>query len=362
MGAMLRDRGGRAIGRTTTRTTARTTAWARAMTRAVLGVALGLTGCPDGGPGDDPPSRQAPPNPPAPEPSSVAKAPSADVTADPSAPGPLLAWLDPDAISVAYLDLPQHLRSDAVAVVYGLPPRAEDLLQAVTDLDHALDAIRPTDSPATDTWLSPRGLVTLGRLARRPTVLHPLRVPKAEAIARLEAMGLVREDDEVFEIWAPQRVFPYKVVMLEGDVAAFIPAAEPGSGLSPLAAARDQPPSDVETQLNTLLSGPDAPTLTLFAAGPMLHFDLSDDVIAVRFELRRASDGSLDGQLALQIEGNAATAVKALEDRTAPEQSDRIQQLVERAAYMVDGEVVAGRLQLSAADAKLLVSPRSGEP
>ncbi|MEM9458271.1 MAG: hypothetical protein AAGF11_29110 [Myxococcota bacterium] len=327
-----------------------------------LGLALGLTGCPGKGAQDDPPARQAPPNPPAPEPSPGANTPSANAASDPSTAGPLLAWLDPDAVSVAYLDLPQHLRSDAVAVVYGLPPRAEDLLQAVTDLDHALDAIRPTDSPATDTWLSPRGLVTVGRLARRPTVLHPLRVPKAEAIARLEALGLVREEDEVFEIWAPQRVFPYKVVMLEGEVAAFIPAAEPGSGLSPLAAARDQPPSDVETQLGALLSGPDAPTLALFAAGPMLHFDLSDDVLAVRFELRRASDGSLDGQLALQIEGDPAAAAKALEDRTAPEQSDRIQQLVERAAYVVDAEVVAGRLQLSAADAKLLVAPRSGTP
>ncbi|MCA9709393.1 MAG: hypothetical protein KDK70_26365 [Myxococcales bacterium] len=121
----------------------------------------------------------------------------------------------------------------------------------------ALDAVRPHDAPPTETWLSLETLVDLGRLAQRPTVLRPLLVPREEAIARIEAMGLRRQEDEVFDVWVPERVFPYEVVLLEGDVAAFIPASEPGTGLSPLAAARDMPPSDVETQLGALLAALD---------------------------------------------------------------------------------------------------------
>jgi hypothetical protein len=240
-------------------------------------------------------------------------------------------------------------------VVYGLPPRAEDLLRADTDVDAALEAVRPTEAPAAATWLAYDALVTAARMSKRPLVLRPLLVPRAEAIARLEALGLERKEVDAFEVWEPRRVFPYRVVLLDGDVAGFISASEPGSGLPPLIAARDMPPSEVETQLEALLAGPGAPVVALFAAGPMLHLDLDPDVLSVRFEIRRSADGSLDGQIALQLDGDASAAVAALEARKAPEQSDGIQRLVERAAYMVDADaVVAGRLQLSRADAALL--------
>jgi len=265
-----------------------------------------------------------------------------------------MAWLDPDAISVAYSRMPERLRADAVAVVYGLPPRAEELLRAIADVDEALEAVRPTDAPKTETWLAGEALVTAGRLSKRPLVLRPLLVPKAEAVARLEALGLERHEVDAFEIWEPRRVLPYRVVLLDGDVAGFISASEPGTGLPPLVSARDMPPSEVETQLETLLAAPDGLSLALFVAGPMIHLDLDQDVMSARFELRRASDGSLDGQVALQVDGEPGPAVAALEGRKAPEQSDAIQRLVERAAYLADGPIVAGRLQLSAADAALL--------
>lgn len=320
-----------------------------------LALAVGLataTGCNRDQGAADGPKREAPPNPPTPDPVTEPAA------ATPSDHGKLLTWMDPDAVSVAYLRLPGRLRSSATAVIYGLPPRAEDLLQAVTDLDHALDAVRHDGDPETETWLGTEALVTTGRLAQRPTVLHPLAAPREQVIARLEAIGLVRKEIDAFEVWEPERVFPYKVVLLDGDVAGFIPASEPGSGLPPLASARDMPPSDVETQLTTLLDAPDAPALALFAAGPMLHLDLDADVLAVRFEMRMGSDGGVDGQVALQLDGQLEESAKALEDHTAPEQSDRIQQMVQRTAYQVDGQVVAGRLQLTAADVALLYESR----
>lgn len=303
----------------------------------------------DASPAADVPPREAIPAPPAP-PSPAAPA---DAGAD-ERRARLMAWLDPEAVSVAYLSLPGRLRGDAVAVVYGLPPRAEELLRAVTDIDDALEAVRPTDAPAADTWLSSEVLVTNARMSRRPLLLRALLVPREQAIARLEALGLERQEVDAFEVWVPQRVFPYRVVLLAGDVAGFISTTEPGTGLPPLIAARDLPPSDVETQLAELLAAPGAPSIALFAAGPMLHFDLAQDVMSVRFEMRRGSDGSLDGQIVLQLDGDPNAAVAALEGRKAPEQSDGIQQLIERAAYMADGPVVAGRLQLSPTDAAQL--------
>lgn len=327
---------------------------ARTIARLCLLLLVGLPGwgCPGGSaPQDAPPPRETIPSPPPPPPAAGTDAADPDAG---SRRARLMAWLDPDAISVAYSRMPERLRADAVAVVYGLPPRAEDLLRAIADVDEALEAVRPTDAPKADTWLGREALVTAARMSRRPLVLRPLLVPKAEAIARLEAIGLERQEVDAFEVWEPRRVLPYRVVLLDGDVAGFIPMNEPGTGLPPLVAARDMPPSEVETQLEALLAGPGAPTLALFAAGPMLHLDLDQDVMSVRFELRRGSDGSLDGQLALQLDGEPGPAVAALEGRKAPEQSDAIQKLVERAAYMADGPIVAGRLQLLPADAALL--------
>ncbi|MCB9716083.1 MAG: hypothetical protein H6712_19605 [Myxococcales bacterium] len=306
--------------------------------------------------GDDPQAEPRTPveSPPAPTPAASPETAAAPAPKDDGVRSRLLAWLDPDAVSVAWVSVPQTLRGDVVSVVYGLPPRAEDLLQAVTDLERALESVRPSEAPATSTWLGSTALVSTGRLARRPTVIRPLLEPLDEVRKHLQALELRRAEDEVFEIWEPQRVFPYRVILLEGDVAAFVPASEPGSGLTPLAAARDMPPSDVQEQLDALLGQPGAPAIALFASGPMLHLDLDQDVLAVRFELLRGSDGSLDGQIALQLEGDAAAAVAALEGRKAPEQNDRVRELVDRAAYLADGEVVQGRLQLPPADAALL--------
>jgi hypothetical protein len=318
---------------------------------AVAGALLVCAGCKGDAGEEPPPPRETIPSPPPPTRAVPATAPDPDGA---SRRGRLLAWLDPDAIAVAYVSVPKRLHSHTVAVVYGLPPRAEDLLQAVGDVDDALEAVRPSHAPKATTWLASEALVMAGRMSRRPHVLRPLLVPRDEAVARLEALGLERKEVDAFEVWEPRRVFPFRVVLLAGDVAGFIPASDPGTGLAPLVAARDMPPSEAETQLEALLSAPDPPSVALFAVGPMLHLDLDHDVLVVRFELRHRGDGSLDGQLALQVEGDASAAVAALEGRKAPEQSDAIQRLVDRAAYMADGGTVAGRLQLLAGDAALL--------
>ncbi|MCX4239935.1 hypothetical protein OEB96_04855 [Paraliomyxa miuraensis] len=322
--------------------------------RAVVGVAL-LLGLIAGCQREDPPPRERVPSPPPPAASTPNDA-AIDVAAADPARARLLAWLDPDAVSVAYLRTP--LRADAVAVVYGLPPRAEDLLEAMGDVDEALEAIRPSDAPSATTWLGPQTLASASLMAKKPLVLRPLTVSRAEAITRLEALGLQRQEVDAFEVWVPRRVFPHRVVLLEGDVAGFIPVSDPGTGLPPLIAARDTPPSDVETQLDALLELPGGPVAAVFAAGPMLHLDFDQAVLAVRFELRPTPEG-FDGQIALQIDGEPSAVVTVLSARNAPEQSDAVQQLMKRVTFVVDGpdrSVVAGRLQLSTADAAPLLA------
>jgi hypothetical protein len=49
-----------------------------------------------------------------------------------------------------------------------------------------------------------------------------------------------------------------------------------------------------------------------------------------------------------------ADAAKALEERTAPLETDVIQGMVDRVAFTVEGEVVQGRLQLTPQDVEAL--------
>lgn len=318
-------------------------------------LALLFAGCPD----DDKAPRSAPPSPgqksggdPATTP--AGETPSTDGATQGSEHPRLLKWLDPDAVAVAYARTDKQLQADVVAVIYALPPRAEDLLKGVSDVEHALDAVRPSDAPEISTWLSSEALATTGRFSRRPTVLRPLVGDRANAVAQLEAMGLEKTEIDVFEVWQPKRVFPYKVALLEGDVAAFIPVTDPGSGVTPLAAARDMPPGDVRTQLDELLSQPAGPSLALLASGPMMHFDVDQPIIAVRFEMRKTAGGRLDGRMDLQLEEKPEDAVSALLGRSAPEQNDRVQELMKRAAFAVEGSIVTGRLELPPADVALL--------
>ncbi|MEM7156407.1 MAG: hypothetical protein AAF799_26375 [Myxococcota bacterium] len=321
-------------------------------------LALLAAGCPD----DSTPARSAPPSPtksPSPaDDASPGEAGTPEPAAESGEHGRLLKWMDPEAVAVAYLRTPRQLKADIVSVIYALPPRAEDLLKGVSDVEHALDAVRPSDAPEISTWLGTQALATTGRFSRRPTVLRPLVGSREEAGKQLEAMGLVRKEVDVFEVWEPQRVFPYRVVLLDNDVAAFVPASDPGTGVAPLAAARDMPPGDVRNQLDELLNQPGGPTIALLASGPMMHFDVDQPIIAVRFEMRKTAGGRMDGRMDLQLEEKPEEAVSALLGRSAPEQNDRIQDIMKRAAFAVEGAIVTGRLELPPADVALLYEER----
>jgi hypothetical protein len=263
---------------------------------------------------------------------------------DPSGP---LFWLDPKAGGVAWIDLPASLSPAALTAVFGLPPRASGLLEAPREIDDALATVTGDDEIGTR-WFRGGALVTTTRLGAGPYVVRSLAVPRADVAAKLEDASFQSTTTEGFEIWAPRGAFPWRVVMLDETNVAFVPAREPGSGLAPLTAGRDMPPSDMERELSRLLAEDSTVRVSLYTAGPMLHFDVGPSLLGARLELRTFGSGGLDGRVLFQPESDPSAVAEALGKRRVPEETDQIQLLAEEVAYETDGELVIGRLQVPA--------------
>lgn len=266
----------------------------------------------------------------------------------------LLEWLDPDAVAVAYVALPPGVDVDALSVVFALPPKLEEVLGDIHDIDEGLDAIRPLESPHPNEWLGPEALASAGVVSSGTYVLRSLSKPRAEIEELLTKSGMEKTESEGFTILVPQNAFGWKVAFMSDTVVAFIPAREIGTGLSPLTAGRDMPPSEVEGQLRGTLKNETGVTLEAYAAGPLLHYDLGQDVLQVAFQARTWKDQGMDVSVRLLPGGDASTAVDKLSKRETPLESDQIQALAKRVAFSLDGEAISGRLQLTPTDMAVL--------
>lgn len=316
---------------------------------AVAGVSP-LAGC---GKKDAPAKDDAPPDPAAAE---GAREPDPDAepaTAPAAGAKALLTYLEPEAGGVLYMNLPPELGKldgELLSTVFALPPRGRDLINAALGVDPALAAVLGPDAPPPSELLGPETLVMIPAVATGAYVLRPMKKPAAELEALLTADAMQTSESDGITVLTPTGAFPYKAALLEGDVVAFIPRTEIGSGLTPLTAGRDLPPSEVRTELATMLDTDPAMVLVGVVAGPMLHLELSDDVALARLMLRRWQDGGLDAEIRMQTTGDPAVAAKELEQRTAPLETDQVQALVDRIAFTVDGPTVAGKLQLTKDD------------
>lgn len=264
----------------------------------------------------------------------------------------LLTYLDPEATAVLYLNVPKdvgHLDVDVVSTVFAIPPRGRDLLVAGLGMDEALDATVGPDAPQPHEVFDTEALVMIPAVATGPYLLRPLARTPAETEKVLIEAGMQKADIEGMTMFAPRGAFPYKVVLLEQDVAAFIPVNEIGSGLGPLTAGRDLPASEVRTELSSLLSNEPGVFLVSVVAGPMLHLELSDDVALARLILRKWQDG-IDAEARMQTTGDVAAAAKELEAVDASLETDQVRALVDRVAWTVDGPTVMGKLQMTRAD------------
>ena len=154
--------------------------------------------------------------------------------------------------------------------------------------------------------------------------------------------------------WLPTRTFGFKITFIEPGVLAFIPMEELGSGLGPLTAGRDLPPSEMRNQLTKMLDDDPSIVLALHAGGPMLHLDLHGDVLTSQLGLRRADAGGYDAQVVLQPKMPHDKALETLAAREHPEESQQVQALMKRVAFIVDREAVIGEVHLSDEDFELL--------
>jgi hypothetical protein len=183
-------------------------------------------------------------------------------------------------------------------------------------------------------------------------VIRPITRPRAEVEKHLVAGGMEARHRDGFDMLFPTGAFPHKIAFLSDDLVAFIPIKEIGSGLSPLTAARDLPPSDLERELTSVLERERDALLELYVQGPIIHLDLDQELAGVRFALRDWGRGGLDGSVLLQPVRDAEHARAALEKREAPHETNVIKGLVGRVAYTVDARFVTGRLQLTADDVR----------
>jgi len=269
----------------------------------------------------------------------------------------LVQWLDPDAIAVAWVALPPGLDTDTFATVFAMPPKAAQLISDVAEIDAALDAVLPEGGAEPSTWFGPASLAMSTRFGVGTYVLRRLVTPKATVKAALLGVRMREQEVDGFVMLVPDGPLPFRVVFLGDDTVAFIPAREIGSGLGPLTAGRDLPAGTTERELVKVLEeSPDAP-LELYATGPLLHFDLGDDIVQFAVRARKWQDG-LDVQVRIAPDGDAAAAASTLEARDVALETDAVRALCKRVAFTVDGTFVEGRLQLTREDLTTLTVAR----
>jgi hypothetical protein len=264
----------------------------------------------------------------------------------------LLTWLDPDATAVMFSRLPSDLDPEAIATVFAVPPKAARLLSDAAGLEPALDAVLPKDSPRPTEWLAPETLALTSLVSTGTYLVRSLLRPSAEVEPLLLAAKMRTDEVEGFTMLMPEGPLPWRVVMLPDDLAAFVPAREIGSGLSPLTAGRDLPAGAVERELAQMIEEPQL-LLQLAALGPLIHFDLGQDVIQFEMQMR-TWQGGIDVQVRLHPSGDAAVAATALGNRDVALESDAIKALCGRVAFTVDGAYVDARLQLTDDDVAVL--------
>lgn len=285
-------------------------------------------------------------------PATAVQTPEAE-TAKPTEAEPsrgVLGWCDPDARGAAYGNGTRGLDLAALATVFALPPRAREIALADAAVTAALATLDTAEgAPLTSVW-GDRWVAFAPPLATAPFVVRELVQPVARLEASLVELGFKRSDQEGFPLLTSDGAFPWKVVILDAKSVAFVPRSEIGSGLTPLTAARDLPPSELSKQITTEAAEKDM-VFTSYVTGPMLHWDLSGDVFQAQFALREWQ-GGLDGGVALIVgeEHAVGSGATTLHERPGVGETERVRELMRKVAFEPQGPAVTGRLQIPATD------------
>lgn len=283
----------------------------------------------------------------------------------------LLAWMPAEPYAVVYDRLGERLDPDVLEVVFGIPPKAAHMLDERKTLDDALALDFEGESEA-GKWLAPQSFGFTIALSRSPYFLRPLSKPVAEVESLLRSAGYTQNTIDGVEVWLPSGSFPWRIALLEGDVAAFIPVDVPGAGLDPLlperlaaeknpaeaapAEAPEAPPpaapeapdaagsAMVEAALRRSLTEDPLIELVLISRGPLVSFDVDQPLAQAQFILRRAAPmaSNYDGELVLTPTGDPDECANDLRARKYPEENQQVQALIAAVLFdVVEGQVVA---------------------
>ncbi len=270
----------------------------------------------------------------------------------------LLDWIDPDAVGVMYWSGGENVVStfeaDGLVTLFGLPPRAEQLLRDHEAVFTGLSVLLETDHKGVQAWVTGESLAMLPVMARGTYSVLRTEKPTSELAAKLEAAGMLSREVEGLKVLEPTGSFVWRGVVLDDRTLAFVPASEVGSGLGPLTAARDLPASEIETQIKQLKQEDHQMLAELFLQGPMMHIDVDDPIGVVRFTLRRWQTQGAEGIVMMQPLGDPASAASALEDRDDSLETEQMKVLMDKVAFVAAGPVVQGRLQMPPEDLRHL--------
>jgi hypothetical protein len=225
-----------------------------------------------------------------------------------------------------------------VAVVFGLPPKAASMLDQRGLLDEALDIVLDGDADPSH-WLAATSLAFTIPPNSAPYFLRPLTKPAAELGPLLE-QGFSKTAIDDIEVWMPTGSFPWRIALLDGDVAAFVPIGTVGTWLEPLLAAREAESSAVEQQLSAILQQDPGIELVLLAGGPLVHLDITQPIAQVEFALRNVGR-SYEGQIVITPTGDVDECAKQLRERKHPEENQQVQALLAAVAFTVETPTAA---------------------
>lgn len=291
----------------------------------------------------------------------------------------LIAWMPAEPLAVAYDRLGERLDPDVLEVVFGIPPKAGHLLDERGTLDDALALDFEGDSEASK-WMAPPSFGFTIALSRSPYFLRLLSKPTAEVETLLQSAGFTENTIDGIEVWLPSGSFPWRIALLEGGVAAFIPVDVPGAGLEPLLHGHQADSADdsadagaetetgaaveagagaaapatsgkaaVEAELRRALTADPMIELVLISSGPLVHFDVEQPIAQVQFALRRvaANAPGYEGQIVLMPVGDADECANDLRARKYPEENQQVQALIAAVEFTVTDGAVLGHLAIS---------------
>lgn len=264
----------------------------------------------------------------------------------------LLSWLPSDTLSVSFDRMSKRWNPQVVSAVFALPPKAADLLDERRLLDEALAQAFEGESGTPDlAWLGPQSLAFTQPMIRHAYFVRPLLRPPSELDPLFIAAGFMREELEGKVGWLPKGAFPWRMVILDEQTIAFVPA-DPGAGVSTLIEAAAAPASAVETQVAEALGQDPMIELTLLAAGPLLHYDTDAAIAQLQFALRRPGpNGGYEGLVVLMPEGDVDECANQLRSRTSPEENQQVQALIAAVQFTPEPTLsppqVIGRLTIA---------------